>query len=75
MKRLGHHCARERTMATGDKQMRARPGDALALGEILLEGRSRRGMQREQPTFLAQSALRADSSPFTAGSGATPWRA
>jgi hypothetical protein len=39
-------------MATGDKQLWARPGDAPALGKILLECHSRRGMQREQTAFL-----------------------
>ena len=71
VKRLGHHRARERTMATGDKQMWARPGDAPALGEILLECRSRRGMQREQTAFLELTVP--DVQPITVTS--MYWRA
>jgi len=52
VKCLGDHRPRERPVATGDKQMRGRPGDPPALGKIVLERRSRRGMEREQTTFL-----------------------
>jgi hypothetical protein len=55
VQRLGHHRARERTMATGDKQRWACPGDALALGQRLLEGHSRRGLPREQTAFLERT--------------------
>ena len=43
VKRLDHHGPRELAVPAGDKEMRRGAGDALAMGEVAVEGSTGRG--------------------------------